>query len=114
MGPVCHSDLKLALIRMIPVPGEKFFSLEEILLIYSDVKKDKDQGVFEDFVECLKLYDKQEDGTMVGQELLNILLTLGEYEFIRIQKCTKRSADTYWLNFQDGPHIAKNFVLRSE
>ena len=60
--------------------GEKFYTLEEILPIYSGVKKDKDQGVFEDFVECLKLYDKSENGTMVGAELLNILLTLGKIE----------------------------------
>ena len=54
--------------------------MEELLPIYSQVKKDKDQGVFEDFVECLKLYDKQEDGTMLGAELMHILLSLGNYE----------------------------------
>jgi len=36
--------------------------------------------VYEDFVECLKLYDKQEDGTMLGAELTHILLSLGNYE----------------------------------
>ncbi|XKL66484.1 hypothetical protein PGB90_009904 [Kerria lacca] len=58
--------------------GEKTISLEEFLPIYSQTKKDKDQGVFEDFIECLKLYDKQEDGHMLGAELLHILLSLGE------------------------------------
>ena len=58
--------------------GEKTISLEEFLPIYSQVKKDKDQGVYEDFIECLKLYDKAENGLMSYAELHHILLTLGE------------------------------------
>jgi Ca2+-binding protein (EF-Hand superfamily) len=60
------------------VTGEKKFTLEEFLPIYSQELKDKDQGVYEDFLECLKLYDKQEDGTMLGAELHHILISLGE------------------------------------
>lgn len=58
--------------------GEKFIKLEEFYPIYSEVKKTKDAGSFEDFVECLKLYDKQENGTMMLGELEHILLNLGE------------------------------------
>uniref|UniRef100_A0A8D8U8F6 Myosin light chain alkali n=1 Tax=Cacopsylla melanoneura TaxID=428564 RepID=A0A8D8U8F6_9HEMI len=58
--------------------GEKKFTLEEFLPIYSQELKDKDQGVYEDFLECLKLYDKQEDGTMLGAELSHMLISLGE------------------------------------
>ncbi|XP_014259035.1 myosin light chain alkali isoform X2 [Cimex lectularius] len=58
--------------------GEKRLTVEEFLPIYSQAKKDKDCGVYEDFIECLKLYDKQEDGLMVGAELNHILITLGE------------------------------------
>lgn len=58
--------------------GEKFIQLEEFFPIYSEVKKTKDAGSFEDFVECLKLYDKQENGTMMLGELEHILLNLGE------------------------------------
>ena len=46
--------------------------------IYSEVKKSKDTGSYEDFVECLKLYDKMENGTMMLGELEHILLSLGE------------------------------------
>lgn len=61
-----------------PKRGQKTMTLEEFLPIFSEVKKDKDQGVYEDFIECLKLYDKAENGTMLGAELTHTLLSLGE------------------------------------
>ena len=61
--------------------GEKTMTLEEFLPIFSDAKKDKDQGCYEDFIECLKLYDKAENGTMLGVELSHLLLTLGNFNF---------------------------------
>ncbi|KAK9730815.1 hypothetical protein QE152_g14200 [Popillia japonica] len=58
--------------------NEKKLKLDEFLPIYSQVKKDKDQGTFEDFLEALKLYDKEENGTMMSAELSNMFLALGE------------------------------------
>ncbi|XP_076677829.1 myosin light chain alkali isoform X2 [Andrena cerasifolii] len=58
--------------------GEKLLKLDEFLPIYSQCKKDKEQGCYEDFIECLKLYDKEENGTMMAGELSHILLSLGE------------------------------------
>lgn len=52
-------------------------ALEEFLPVFSQAKKDKDQGVYEDFLECLKLYDKAENGTMLLAELTHTLLSLG-------------------------------------
>lgn len=57
--------------------GEKLLSLEEFLPIYGQVKKDKEQGCYEDFLECLKLYDKNENGHMLLAELNHALLALG-------------------------------------
>ncbi|XP_075148404.1 myosin light chain alkali isoform X1 [Haematobia irritans] len=57
---------------------EKYIKFDEFLPIYSQVKKEKEQGCYEDFIECLKLYDKQEDGTMLLAELQHALLSLGE------------------------------------
>lgn len=57
--------------------GEKLLTLEEFLPIYGQVKKEKEQGCYEDFLECLKLYDKNEDGTMLLAELQHALLALG-------------------------------------
>jgi len=58
--------------------GEKLLSLEEFLPIYGQVKKEKEQGCYEDFLECLKLYDKNENGLMLLAELNHALLALGE------------------------------------
>jgi len=58
--------------------GEKLLSLEEFLPIYGQVKKEKEQGCYEDFLECLKLYDKAENGLMLLAELNHALLALGE------------------------------------
>lgn len=53
-------------------------TFEEFLPIYSQVKKDKDSGAYEDLVEGLKVYDKAENGTMMEAELAHVLLSLGE------------------------------------
>ncbi|KAH8419190.1 hypothetical protein KR222_009398 [Zaprionus bogoriensis] len=58
--------------------NEKKIKLDEFLPIYSQVKKEKEQGCYEDFIECLKLYDKEENGTMLLAELQHALLALGE------------------------------------
>ncbi|EDS38926.1 myosin light chain 1 [Culex quinquefasciatus] len=58
--------------------GEKKVKLDEFLPIYAQVKKEKDMGCYEDFLECLKLYDKEENGTMLLAELEHSLLALGE------------------------------------
>lgn len=58
--------------------GEKKLTLEEFLPIYSQVKKEKEQGAHEDFMEGLKVYDKNENGAMMEAELAHILLSLGE------------------------------------
>jgi len=58
--------------------GEKFMTFEEFLPIYSQMKKEKEVGAFEDFMEGLKVYDKSENGTMLAGELAHVLLSLGE------------------------------------
>jgi len=58
--------------------GEKKLTVEEFLPIFAQVKATKEQGSFEDFLECLKLYDKEENGTMLLAELEHSLKALGE------------------------------------
>lgn len=58
--------------------NEKKLKVDEFLPIFSQVKKEKEVGCYEDFLECLKLYDKAEDGKMLAAELSHTLLSLGE------------------------------------
>lgn len=74
--------LKLSLInlsKLALIVGEKKMTLEEFLPIYSQMKKDKDVGAFEDLMEGLKVYDKMDNGTMLCAELAHTLLSLGKY-----------------------------------
>ncbi|GLV42027.1 Myosin alkali light chain 1 [Carabus blaptoides fortunei] len=58
--------------------NEKKMKIEEFLPIFSQIKKEKEQGCYEDFLECLKLYDKNENGLMLSAELAHTLMSLGE------------------------------------
>ncbi|CAL4163886.1 unnamed protein product [Meganyctiphanes norvegica] len=58
--------------------GEKLFKETDFFPMYADLKKDKDQGSYEDFMELLLTYDKFEDGQVTLMELEYILSNLGE------------------------------------
>jgi len=59
-------------------PGEKRFSLEEFLPIYEQLQKEKEVGTFADFMEGLRVFDKEECGKIMVAELRHALLALGE------------------------------------
>ena len=58
--------------------GQKFLSKPDVFPMYKACKDSKDQGGFHDFVEILKLYDKNADDTMLESELFKLLVNLGE------------------------------------
>merc|ERR1711971_485932 len=58
--------------------GEKFLSKPDVFPMYKNCKDSKDQGGFQDFVEILKLYDKNADDTILEFELFKRLVNLGE------------------------------------
>ncbi|XP_055382847.1 myosin light chain alkali isoform X2 [Condylostylus longicornis] len=58
--------------------NEKKITYEEFIPIYAELKKEKEQGCYEDFLECLKLYDKNENGLMLLSELNYAIRNLGE------------------------------------
>merc|ERR1712183_205020 len=58
--------------------GERSIKLDDFLPMFATIKKDKDCGNYDDFCEVLKLYDKEENGTMMSNELEYILMNLGE------------------------------------
>uniref|UniRef100_A0A0K0E289 EF-hand domain-containing protein n=1 Tax=Strongyloides stercoralis TaxID=6248 RepID=A0A0K0E289_STRER len=58
--------------------GSKRITFEEWLPIYEQVKKEKEVGSFADFLEGLRVFDKEESGKIYKTELRHVLLALGE------------------------------------
>ncbi|KAG8332493.1 mesoderm development [Homalodisca vitripennis] len=56
--------------------GEVKYSFDDFWKIYLGVRDDKNSGGFSDFVECLKIYDIAENGTMKLVDLTSMLVTL--------------------------------------
>jgi len=58
--------------------GKKIMVIDDFYPIFKQAKESKDTGGIHDFVEILKLYDKNEDNTILGNELFRLLTNLGE------------------------------------
>jgi len=58
--------------------GKKIMVIDDFYPVYKQAKDSKDTGGIHDFVEILKLYDKNEDNTILGNELFRLLTNLGE------------------------------------
>ena len=66
--------------------GKKFAKFDEVVKKVNEaVKEPEHSGNYHDYVELCKLYDKNENGTMMLAELENILCNLGKYLSYGIQ-----------------------------
>ena len=61
--------------------GKKTLQINDFYSLFKKAKDSKDTGGFHDFVEILKLYDKNEDCTILENELFRLLTNLGKLIF---------------------------------
>ncbi|NP_001161590.1 myosin alkali light chain [Saccoglossus kowalevskii] len=71
------------------------FSFEEFLPMYQSSVKCKDQGEFEDYMEVLKVFDKEGNGLISGAELRHVMGTLGE-------RMSDDEIEAVLVGFEDG------------
>ena len=58
--------------------GKRMMVIDDFYPVFAKAKASKESGGIHDFVEILKLYDKNEDNTILGNELFRLLTNLGK------------------------------------
>merc|ERR1711915_388455 len=56
----------------------KACNFDEFLGYVKSIAETQQEGTFEDFVEGLRVFDKEGNGTVMGAEIRHVLATLGE------------------------------------
>lgn len=56
----------------------KVLEFKYFLLMLPTVAKNKDQEIYEDYVESLRVFDKERNDAIMGVEIRHVLVTLGD------------------------------------
>ncbi|XP_069614507.1 myosin light polypeptide 6 isoform X2 [Ranitomeya imitator] len=83
--------------------NSKTLGFDQFLPMMQTIAKNKDQGTTDDFIEGLKVFDKEGNGTVMGSEIRHVLVTLGEKmteEEVEMLVCGHEDANGC-INYED-------------
>ncbi|XP_003390482.1 PREDICTED: myosin-2 essential light chain-like isoform X1 [Amphimedon queenslandica] len=83
------------IVQEVDPKGNKRVTFEEFLPCFLSCSQKKEQGSMEDFIEGLRVFDKDGNGFINSAELRHVLTSLGE-------KLTDEEVDTLLQGIEDG------------
>jgi len=87
--------------------SSKSLSFEEYMPMFDQVKKQAKPVAVEDFIEGLRIFDKESNGTVLGAELRHVLLSIGE-------KLDEEQVNALMTGHEEGEEGTVNYVKFSE